>query len=293
MLKMKTAVAEGVRRSLIRTGFDSLLARTTLHVSPRSLRGRLVPRHWLYPSPTLKAIDRDGIRFELDVSDYMEWCAYFGLATEPRTTLYSLAKPGQVILDVGTNVGETLLNFAKAAGDHGKVYGFEINPRTYHKCLRNIGLNPFRNIELVDVGLGHEEARLQMLSPSPRNSGGDRITAGPAPAASSSSTTVRVTTLDGFVRERRINRIDLIKIDIEGFEMKALKGAEQALRTFKPTLFVELGDANLKEQGSSSRELVAFLEPFGYRIRHALTDSTVRSSDPLDGSHFDIICEAR
>src|SRR5689334_11129649 len=125
---MVRQVAAAVRKALVRTGGDQILAQFTSGAPVGSLRDHLTPGNLLYESPTFRTVARDGIRFELDVSDYMQWCVYFGIAVEPRQALYSLVKPGQVVFDVGTNIGEVLLNVAHRLGDRGQVFGFEINP---------------------------------------------------------------------------------------------------------------------------------------------------------------------
>jgi FkbM family methyltransferase len=277
--------AGAVRRALVRSGADRILAELTVGAPVRSLRARLAPGHLLYEPPTFRTVVRNGIRFELDLSDYMQWCAYFGIAIEPRRALYALVQPGQIAIDVGANVGEVLLNFARLVGNEGKAIGLEINPRTYRRCLHNIAINSFRNVQVFDLGLGREKGRLVLGRPTARNSGGDRIAAGP----DRDGIPVTVTTLDDFVRDLGIERVDVLKVDVEGFEMNVLRGAEATVTRFKPRMFVEIDDDNLRQQESSARELVGWLERFGYEITHAEQSVRVRSSDPFEGRHFDVI----
>jgi FkbM family methyltransferase len=279
------AVASAVRRTLVRTGLDRVLAELTPGAPVTSLRARLVPSHLLYEPPSIRHVVRDGIRFELDISDYMQWCVYFGLTIEPRAALYSLMEPGQTALDVGSNVGEVLLNFARRVGEQGQVFGFEINPQTYRRCMRNIAMNTFPNVKLLDIGLGDEEGEVFLAKANARNSGGDRIVS----AEGGEGTPVRVSTLDQFVRQHGLRRIDLIKIDVEGFEMKVLRGAEATVMKDRPRLFVELDERNLRLQGNSGRELVEWLEQFGYGVTHAAENRPVRPTDSFEGVHFDII----
>jgi FkbM family methyltransferase len=196
--------------------------------------------------------------------------------------------PGEVAIDVGTNIGEVLLNFARQVGPQGQVFGMEINPRTYQRCLRNIALNPFRNVELCDVGLGRQEGELFLSRPDQRNSGADRVVSDPA----SQGTRVKLTTLDKFVKERGLARLDVVKIDVEGFEMNVLQGAEASLRRFHPRLFIELDDGNLRQQGSSAQELVGWLMGLGYALVHAGQGTPVLAGQSFEGCHFDIIGRA-
>jgi FkbM family methyltransferase len=250
-----------------------------------SVRARLAPGNLLYPTPSIRTIARNGIRFELDVSDYMQWCVYYGIEIEPRSALYALVAPGGVVVDVGANVGETLLNFARLVGERGQVIGFEINPSTYGRCIRNISLNPFKNVRLFDVGLGSESGSLALARPNARNSGEDRI----AQKGGQSGIDVTVTTMDSFVAEHALARVDLVKIDVEGFEMNVLRGARETLERFRPRLFIEVSDGNLRQQNSSANELLDFLERLGYGLTHAEQNHPVTSADSFAGQHFDVI----
>ena len=282
-------IAGGFRRLLIFTGADRMIPLCSRGASTRSVWAHLVPSHQLYSQPTIRQLTSQGIRFELDVSDYMEWCTYFGLAIEPREALWKLVKPDATVVDVGVNIGETLMNIARLVGEGGRVFGFEVNPRTLKKCQRNLSLNAFRNIALHGVGLGRSPGRLRIFSPSLRNSGGDRLR-DLGEDAGGAARTVAVTTLDAFATEHGLAHVDLIKIDVEGFEMNVIAGALETLRRDHPVLFVELDDANLREQGSSAASLVAFLESLAYSVTSAETELPVSSRDDLSSSHFDIIC---
>jgi hypothetical protein len=80
---------------------------------------------------------------------------------------------------------------------------------------------------------------------------------------------IETNTLDNVVLENGIRKIDLIKIDIEGYEMHALRGARQVLETFKPKLFIEVGYTRLVNLGTSPSELISYLTQFGYRVFNA------------------------
>jgi hypothetical protein len=81
----------------------------------------------------------------------------------------------------------------------------------------------------------------------------------------------------------------LIKVDVEGFELHVLRGAEKTLRQCKPALFIELDDNNLSDQGDSAEKLVSYLEDLGYAITDAGTGAPVRSGKPFTNCHTDII----
>ena len=285
---LKRAMAELLRRLLVRTGLDDHLARRTQGEPPSSFLARLAPPNTIYKAPTVRTAVREGLELELDVSDYMQWCTYYGIAIEPREILYRLAGEGMVVLDVGTNVGETLLNLARRVGSAGLVHGFEVNPTTFERCRRNVTRNGLGQIRLHHVGLGNEAGVLALDRRNVRNTGGDRL----RPLASTdteSAARIPVTTLDAFVAQESITRIDLIKIDVEGFETNIVKGGRRTLASLGPTLFVELSDPNLRAAGSSPRELVMDLVALGYRLRHAETGETIDVAYDFTNVHFDVV----
>ena len=117
-------VAQVVRSVIRGAGLDLVLPRFTQGKNPRSLVARLAPNYGQYPRPTLRRVERDGLRYELDLSDFMEWFLYFGLEVEPRNSLLDLAREGAVVLDVGANIGETAMKLARKTGPSGKIYSF-------------------------------------------------------------------------------------------------------------------------------------------------------------------------
>ncbi|HLG35791.1 MAG TPA: FkbM family methyltransferase [Bacteroidia bacterium] len=246
----------------------------------------LRPRHSDYAPGTLRRAKRNNIHYELDISDWVEWNIYFCNRVEPREKIYALALPGDTVIDVGVNIGETLLNLATQVGEKGKAIGFEPAPGVFAKCRKNIELNPaLKNISLHPFALGKEERELFIEERDERNKGMNSL------SASAHGEKVKVTTLDSFLQRESFSRIDLIKLDVEGFEMNVLHGAEQTILRFHPKLFIELDDDLLKLQQSSAAGLVKWLIQKGYKIYNAENDSVVSAEQSLENCHFDITCE--
>ena len=144
------------------------------------------------------------------------------------------AETGDVVLDCGAFKGETALWFACRIGDGGKVYAFEFVPLHAAALQDNLDRNPAlaSRIEIVPAALW---SRSGMPVYCAYEGGGARIS---FDAAHGGEQVAETMTIDAFVEQRRVTKLDLIKMDIEGAEREALKGASQTLRTLKPKLAI-------------------------------------------------------
>jgi len=261
----------------------------------RSATTKFIPPPELYKSGLTKKVEREGIVFDLDRSCLMQWYVYWGLRDITRTKLYSLVEENDVVFDVGTNVGETLLNFAKQVGNEGFVYGFEPDERNYRNVQRNIGLNKLKNLRVFNFGVSDKRESVKLYRVDPHNLGMNRILNAEESEQFQDFTLIETNTLDNVVSENDIQKIDLIKIDIEGYEMHALRGAQQLLKRFRPKLFIEVGYTRLLSLGTSPNEMIAFLRRFGYRVFHADTDEVIDEKydfSPLGDGGIDVYAVA-
>jgi FkbM family methyltransferase len=147
-----------------------------------------------------------------------------------------VASPGDCVIDGGGCWGDTALYFAHLVGEKGRVYSFEFSPDNLDVFERNLSLNP----QLSD--------RIQVTASALWDTTGvelDYIANGPSTNPNKQLTgehqegqRVSTITIDDFVKEKSIKRVDFIKMDIEGSELNALKGAEKTLRTYKPKLAI-------------------------------------------------------
>lgn len=273
-------IARAIRRSLIITRLDRPLAAAGWPL-PRILQ----PKADDYRHPTFHRTTRRGITFDLDLSDYVQWLTFSGVENQQREILLKLAQEGDVALDIGSNIGDTLLGFAARVGAGGQAIGFEANPETLARCRANLSLNAFPHASVEGFGLGESEGEMSFGRAALGNSGADRFL--PHGGGDIALTIVR---LDNYVKRKGLDRIDLIKIDVEGFELNVLRGAVETIERFRPILFIELCHRNLAEQGDSAAGMVRWLEERGYDIREALSGEPVASSDPLDNVFADILC---
>lgn len=282
----KTQLLNKVRQIFMVPAFENILAKLTSGKPPTSLAGRLAPNHYQYKENSLRRVIRDGIHYELDLSDFMQSNIFYQYYEVAREKLFQLATRDGVVIDIGSNIGEVAMKFAQKVGPRGRVVCFEPFPETLKRLKRNLSLNAFENISIVERALGDSPTTFSM-KPQPFNSGGNKIV-----IDQQAGLQIEVSTLDREVESLELKRIDLIKIDTEGFEFKILLGATQTLKKFKPSLFIEVNDAHLRSFGSSALELTKFLKDMGYDLTHA---ESGRGIDPtqfnFEQCHFDLIAQ--
>lgn len=147
-----------------------------------------------------------------------------------------LASGSRVIVDIGANIGCTSILFSQLSD---VVYSYEPSPSTFALLKKNILASTITNVVSMNYGLG-ADSRQSTLSFSPSNrSGGfvsDQITAG----AGCVTETIEIRQLDNEVKSLTLPTIDLIKIDVEGFEQQVLSGAKEVLATYRPIVVLEL-----------------------------------------------------
>lgn len=262
---------------------ESWLVRRTVGAEPDEGLSRWVPNPYQYPSPSLRRVHRHGIDMQVDISDYIGHYLYFGFQDDSTEKLFSLVKPDAHILDVGANIGWTALRMASLA-NRGWVRAFEPDPVNFARCQANVSRNTAANLKVLQAALGSRRGVASMEVRTPSNLGGNRV----APQGQGTEV-VEIWPLDEIIDQFPDAHIDLIKVDVEGYEMHVLRGAAQTLRRSMPVLFVELDDNNLRDQGDSAESLVTYLEDLGYSLTDATTGASVRSGQNFQNCHTDII----
>jgi FkbM family methyltransferase len=162
-----------------------------------------------------------------------------------------LIKPGDVVIDAGAFIGDHTIAYSKAVGDKGKVYAFEPNPLAVECAVHN--LRGHDNVLIVEKALGDKRG----WSPLSGNNGN---AAGAYLGDHQAIKEVQIECLDHY----NIPKVDFIKWDIEGCEVKALIGAEQTIRRCHPIMVMEVNVTALSRQGATVGQLFALLESHGY-----------------------------
>jgi FkbM family methyltransferase len=168
--------------------------------------------------------------------------------------------PGAVIFDVGANFGYYALVLAAGLRQTCVVHALEPTEATFQRLCRHIALNEMDCVHAHRLALSDAPGRASM-----RGRDGNSGAAFLEPGAGD----VLVSTLDEFVAGQGIRRLDFLKIDVEGFEERVLRGGERALRELRPHILFELQPVTLERAGSSVDRLARLLILHGYRLFQA------------------------
>lgn len=238
-----------------------LLGKTSLAKS--SMLGLLHLLKWVFHwrHRVIKRID--GISFELDLNQLIDSDLYFLGAWEFYTAegIKKCVRPGDTVIDIGANIGAHTLLCSKLVGTEGRVIAFEPMSWANKKLARNVELNPElrKNITIERFVVSDKVANKHSVSF--RTSWVLFGVKNPPCSEEVSSVT-----LDDYARRANINKMNLIKIDVDGFEYKVLQGARNVIYEFRPTLVLELCTYSLRSVGDNIEDLLAYLKEFGYGI---------------------------
>lgn len=180
----------------------------------------------------IEDLDQD-LKFRVDRSSYLAsqiyWVGYH--SQDERMLLDKLLKPHMVFVDVGANRGELTLYAAKRLSA-GKVLAFEPIGSIYRRLLENIQLNHFKNVAAYNFGLSDKPADVEFYTPDPstdqrtlRSEVDAYGTMFQSSSRSHSTGIARVEVFDKVFENTELNRLDVMKIDVEGAELSVLRGA--------------------------------------------------------------------
>jgi FkbM family methyltransferase len=176
---------------------------------------------------------RDGIRFSLDISEWVQMRIFF----DRFIPTYDVAelefakrhlRPGDVAFDVGSQVGLYTLTFSRAVGTTGRVIAFEPDPRNRDRLEANLKLNDFTaNVEIVPLALSDSAGSAVLYRSS--DTGHNSMRASVATESRVDEIPIETTTLDEFCKRASIDRIRFLKVDVEGHEPSVLAGASETI----------------------------------------------------------------
>ncbi|HEY7312307.1 MAG TPA: FkbM family methyltransferase [Gemmataceae bacterium] len=206
-------------------------------------------------------------RVTLDLGIEMQQHVYWAGLSRDDGRILRLARavlpPDGVFLDVGANVGLHTLAVARhLAGGGGAVVAFEPHPVNHRLLVHNIRQNRLRHVVAENLGLA--EAPATLIGNAAADGGNWSLA-----SRGDYRFEVRLTPLDDYLRANPMPRLDLMKIDVEGAEVRVLRGARKTIERFRPLIVFEVCPAWLAKMQTSAAELFTELVGHGYSI-HAL-----------------------
>ena len=170
---------------------------------------------------------------------------------------------GNIVVDIGANIGLHTLNMARIVGNTGQVFAFEPDPSNFEILKKNVKINNYKNIILEQKAVGDKHGKATLYqSDNPIN---HRIF--PQTERATNQVQVELTNLDNYFDSDMIDKINFIKIDVEGMEFGVLKGMKNILKNNKKikTLF-EFVPKDTIEAGFIPIELLDYLTSNGFKL---------------------------
>lgn len=176
--------------------------------------------------------------------------------------LERVLSPGKVFIDVGANFGVYTLIASKLVGEPGRVFAFEPTAQSFAILRQNIALNHFSNVRAFQVALAETRGKAWLYH------GWDPVgnSLGVDPLCGDKGEVVQIEALDNLLEENGVDRVDAIKIDVEGAEELVLRGAIRSLTTYRPIVIFEYNPGCAARLDLSPDGARDFLESLGYEF---------------------------
>lgn len=244
------------------------------HPLARCLRGLPIKGRWRIAERLNRLFAAEPVTFDLagvgqvtlDLGIAMQQHVFWAGLSRDDARILHLARtllPGDgVFVDVGANVGLHTLAIARHMANGGAVVAFEPHPANHRLLVHNLAHNRLTHVVAENLGLAETPS---VLTGTASAAGGNWSLA----SRGDYRFEVRLVRLDDYLRDHPVPRLDLLKIDVEGAEVRVLRGARETLARFRPLIVFEVCPAWLGKMQTSPVELFGELTGHGYRI-HAL-----------------------
>ncbi len=178
--------------------------------------------------------------------------------------VFQFLQPGMVFLDAGAHHGLYTLLASQKVGPRGRVIAFEPSPRELRRLRWHLAINRCRNVLVDPVALGDVEGASELYVVRKKETGCNSLRP-PDVHYPVKRVRVQVSTLDARVQRAGLDRIDMIKLDVEGAELHVLKGATSVIAHYRPIILSEMEDFRTTPWGYKSLQIYESLEGQDYR----------------------------
>lgn len=193
--------------------------------------------NWLTPIKTITKPIIGNFNLQIDTSNFIESCIYHTGDYEPylKKQFAILINDGDCVLDVGANIGFHTMYFAELAGNTGKIFAFEPIPVNFLALKQNLSLNGFGQITAEEIALGNETNTIKIhIDPGLKNPGAYTLL-----SHGKANTYITCVKGDEYLDNKKIDHVDFIKIDVEGYEYEVLKGLKKTIAHSRPIVNFE------------------------------------------------------
>lgn len=209
-----------------------------------------------------RRVQPHGYEMELLRSDWMErYALQTGsfYADEVVAVVTDLLRPRDIFIDVGANIGFVTLCAARVVGPDGRVFSVEANPALVERLQRTVVRNQITNVEIIPCAAGDRIGSIGLSQDA--HHGNNHLIAD----VDAAPVVVPMRPVDDMLRGMLPSKSRLmVKIDVEGAEMLALRGMSELLARDEVAVLVEIGDQRLRQAGSSAIELFEFMRGLGF-----------------------------
>lgn len=203
--------------------------------------------------------------FCVDLRDRIQrqmWCGCY----EPHVmaALRKILRPGDTFVDLGAHIGYHSYFAAGLVGESGRVFSFEADPSNFLRLRKNLEHFPHASPEQCAIWSGEEKLMFTRSESSEESGWGALASVREAPERE--QVEVYGVSLDAWTERRGLEEIRAIKIDVEGAELAALRGATRVLQGMRPILLMEMSEPLLKQSGASAVMVEELLRGHRYRL---------------------------
>jgi len=249
----------------------------------------------LFVGKEMRIVERNGIKYEVDLSEGIELSMFLFRRFQSHIINNSVLRiqKDYTIFDIGANVGLMTLQFAKLASE-GKVYSFEPTHYALARLKRNLSLNPAiaEKVTVINSFVSeHSEKNAKIVAYSSWKVNGERDkNEHPVHLGTPKNTEgVGSISLNDFVENEKIEKIDFIKIDTDGHEYEVFKGADKAIAKYRPKIIFEIGLYIMHEKNIDFDFYFNYFQKLNYKLIDSKTDKVIDLSNykkyiPMNGS---------
>ena len=200
----------------------------------------------------------------------------------------ALVRPGDHVWDVGANIGRMSVVAARRVGERGRVRAFEPSPMVISSLYKNLAFNQCSNVTVRNCAVSDQAGTISFHMPLDTNSGLGSL----REIGDGASTVIEVPMIRLDDESDQPARLRLLKIDVEGADLRVLRGASRMIQSARPAIIMEFSPRWIEQLGDSVGWFSEFVERIGYTL-YRLTDAGPHRIDALPDHQIDLLCAPR